>query len=642
MQHDRNSRHLHLLEQANQTLSSPISESHLAECAMSSSPDPAKFANIIDKNPLIVSPNLSIELTIGKMQNSCALVVENSQLIGIFTTKDALRAIAKTDDWRSINVGEVMTQKVITIAQIDLRDIVSISNLMRQKHIHYLPVLDQNNHPIGMITEDSIYRIFNLVEIYTAISEDRSQLMNEMPTLASDVSECQQTEIALRDSKRSEVALRQQVEREQLVGAITRRVRKSLNLAQILNTTVEQSCQVLQADRVLVYQIARNDTGCVIAESIKSGWSSILDTCFPSEVFPSECLQRYLEGHITYIADCKSEPILPCMTQFIEDFQIRAMLIVPIIQEESNRLWGLLIAHQCSNGREWQSWELTLQLQLADQLAIATKQSELYQQLQLELKERKRAEEQLRQTNDCLALTNEQLARATRSKDEFLSNMSHELRTPLNAILGISEGLLDEGFAPLTDKQKKALRTIEKSGKHLLELINDILDLAKIEAGKLELSFTSVEIASLCDSSMGFIKRQASKKNITLNTKILNGAERSFMDERRMRQVLINLLSNAVKFTPDGGDVTLEVSVNEEERKVFFCVRDTGIGIASEDKHKLFKTFVQIDSSLSRRHDGTGLGLALVLRIVELHSGSVRLESEVGKGSQFMVTIPLW
>jgi signal transduction histidine kinase/predicted transcriptional regulator len=642
MQHDRNSRHLHILEQANQALSSPIAESHLAEYAIPSSSYPAKLVNIIDKNPLIVSPNLSIELTIGMMQNSCALVVENSQLIGIFTTKDALRAITKTDDWRSINVGEVMTQKVITIAQNDLRDIFVIANLMRQHHIHYLPVLDQHNHPIGMITRDSICRVFDPMEVYMAITGDRAQLRDETLTPVSDINECQQTETALRDSKLAEVALRQQIEREQLVGAITRRVRKSLNLAQILNTTVEQSCQVLQADRVLVYQIARNDTGCVIAESIKSGWSSILDTCFPSEAFPSECLQRYLEGHITYIADCKSEPILPCMTQFIEDFQIRAMLIVPIIQEESNRLWGLLIAHQCSNSREWQSWELTLQLQLADQLAIATKQSELYQQLQLELKERKRAEEQLRQTNDCLALTNEQLARATRSKDEFLSNMSHELRTPLNAILGISEGLLDEGFAPLTDKQKKAIRTIEKSGKHLLELINDILDLAKIEAGKLELCFTSVAIASLCDSSMGFIKRQASKKNITLNTKILNGAERSFMDERRMRQVLINLLSNAVKFTPDGGDVTLEVSVDEEDRKVIFCVRDTGIGIASEDKHKLFKTFVQIDSSLSRRHDGTGLGLALVRRIVELHSGSVRLESEVGKGSQFMVTIPLW
>jgi signal transduction histidine kinase/predicted transcriptional regulator len=642
MQHDRNFRHLHLLEQANQILSSPIAESHLSECAMSSSLDPAKLANIVDKNPLIVSPNLSIELAIGMMQNSCALVVENSQLVGIFTTKDALRAITKADDWRSISVGLVMTQKVIAIAQNDLRDIVSIANLMRQHHIHYLPVLDQHHHPIGLITGDIICRVFDSMEVYTAIAGDRAQLNDETLTLVSDINECQQTETALRDSKLAEVALRQQIEREQLVGAITRRVRKSLNLAQILNTTVEQLCQVLQADRVLVYQIARNGTGCVIAESIKPGWSSILDTCFPSEAFPSDCLQRYLEGHITYIADCKSEPILPCMSQMIEDFQIRAMLIVPIVQEESNRLWGLLIVHQCSNIREWQAWELTLQLQLADQLAIATKQSELYQQLQLELKERKRAEEQLRQTNDCLALTNEQLARATRSKDEFLSNMSHELRTPLNAILGISEGLLDEGFAPLTDKQKKAIRTIEKSGKHLLELINDILDLAKIEAGKLELCFTSVAIASLCDSSMGFIKRQASKKNITLKTKILDGAERSFMDERRMRQVLINLLSNAVKFTPDGGDVTLEVSVNEEDRKVMFCVRDTGIGIASEDKHKLFKTFVQIDSSLSRRHDGTGLGLALVRRIVELHSGSVRLESEVGQGSQFMVTIPLW
>jgi PAS domain S-box-containing protein len=361
------------------------------------------------------------------------------------------------------------------------------------------------------------------------------------------------------DRKRADDAMRQQFEREQLVGAITRRVRKSLELEQILATTVEQARQVLQADRVLVCKIARGGTGLVVAESVSSPWDSLLNTHFSAEAIPPECLQSYLEGHITYIADRKSDPMLPCMSELMASYQVEAILAVPIIQENES-LWGLLIAHQCSRSREWQAWEVTLQLQLADQLAIATKQSELYQQLQLELKERKRAEEQLRQTNDRLAITNIELARATRLKDEFLANMSHELRTPLNAILGMSEGLLEEGYAPLVEKQKKAIGTIAKSGNHLLELINDILDLAKIEAGKLELQIASVRLERLCDTSMTFIKQQAQKKNITITTTISSDSAPVFLDERRMRQVLINLLSNAVKFTNEGGSVTLEVS----------------------------------------------------------------------------------
>ncbi|WP_019501237.1 PAS domain S-box protein [Pseudanabaena sp. PCC 6802] len=443
------------------------------------------------------------------------------------------------------------------------------------------------------------------------------------------------------DRKRADDAMRQQFEREQLVGAITRRVRKSLELEQILATTVEQARQVLQADRVLVCKIARSGTGLVVAESVSNPWNSLLNTYFSAEAIPPECLQSYLEGHITYITDRKSDPILPCMSELMAKLQVEAILAVPIIQENES-LWGLLIAHQCSRSRDWQAWEVTLQLQLADQLAIATKQSELYQQLQLELNERKRAEEQLRQTNDRLAVTNIELARATRLKDEFLANMSHELRTPLNAILGMSEGLLEEGYAPLVEKQKKAINTIAKSGNHLLELINDILDLAKIEAGKLDLQIASVRLERLCDTSMTFIKQQAQKKNITLTTKISGDSEPVFMDERRMRQVLINLLSNAVKFTNEGGSVTLEVSLDKAKREINFNVIDTGIGIASKDIKKLFEAFVQIDSSLSRRHDGTGLGLALVRRIVEMHGGKVSVESEVGQGSKFQVNIPWW
>jgi len=257
------------------------------------------------------------------------------------------------------------------------------------------------------------------------------------------------------------------------------------------------------------------------------------------------------------------------------------------------------------------------------------------------------SEMRFRQINEQLAASNAELARATRLKDEFLTTMSHELRTPLNVILGISEGLQEEIFGTISEEQRRALQTIEHSGMHLLELIKDILDLAKIEAGQLELRCTATAIEQVCKSSLAFIKHQALQKNIQLEVNISPNLPNLLVDERRIRQVLINLLSNAVKFTAKGGKVTLQVTLEQLAGEVFspssylrIAVIDTGIGIAPENFHKLFQPFVQIDSSLSRRYEGTGLGLALVKQIVEMHGGRVGVSSEIGVGSCFTVDLP--
>lgn len=229
---------------------------------------------------------------------------------------------------------------------------------------------------------------------------------------------------------------------------------------------------------------------------------------------------------------------------------------------------------------------------------------------------------------------------ANRAKSEFLANMSHELRTPLTAILGLSEVLRDEIFGPLTAKQHQKLATIEQSGQHLLELINDILDLAKIESGKLELQLAPTDIQGLCEGSLAFVRQQAHQKQIKLTSHIPPRIGKVVVDERRIRQVLINLLSNAVKFTPEGGEVWIEVQIDREHEVIHFSIVDTGIGIASEDINKLFQPFIQLDSSFTRRYKGTGLGLALVRQVVELHGGSVALESEISQGSRFTVSLP--
>ncbi|MBD2203471.1 PAS domain S-box protein [Calothrix sp. FACHB-1219] len=265
-----------------------------------------------------------------------------------------------------------------------------------------------------------------------------------------------------------------------------------------------------------------------------------------------------------------------------------------------------------------------------------------------DITERKRAEAQLYQINQELTQANIQLARATRLKDEFLANMSHELRTPLNAILGMSEAFQEGVLGEINYQQAKAIATIERSGRHLLELINEILDLAKIESGKLELQLSDSPVKSLCHSSLLFVQQLAFNKNLRLMTDIAESLGSMQADERRLRQVLINLLSNAIKFTPAGGVVTLKVwlEVAEGENSpssvphINFSVSDTGIGIASEDIHKLFQPFIQLDSSLNRQYDGTGLGLALVQRIIALHGGTVSVTSQVGEGSCFTVRIP--
>jgi CheY-like chemotaxis protein len=218
--------------------------------------------------------------------------------------------------------------------------------------------------------------------------------------------------------------------------------------------------------------------------------------------------------------------------------------------------------------------------------------------------------------------------------------MSHELRTPLNAVLGLSEALREAAYGELNEDQDRALATIVESGQHLLELINDILDLAKIGAGKLELEIEPVELATVYQASLRLVTQTALKKRITVEAALDPAVRTLHADGRRLKQILVNLLSNAVKFTPAGGRVGLEVRGDAARHTVELTVWDTGIGIAPEQMAHLFRPFVQIDSRLARQYEGTGLGLSLVYRMVEMHGGSVAVSSQPGQGSRFTVSLP--
>jgi len=246
-----------------------------------------------------------------------------------------------------------------------------------------------------------------------------------------------------------------------------------------------------------------------------------------------------------------------------------------------------------------------------------------------------------KQAEETLRMANSELERALRVKDEFLANMSHELRTPLNAILGLSESLLEQIAGPLNGKQQRYLRTISESGHHLLEMINDILDLAKIEAGQVILDIGKVSIRQVCQASVRMVKQQAQKKEQNITVDIDDGIEMLWADERRLKQMIVNLLSNAVKFTPVGGSIGIKVEVRRANNAILIKVWDTGIGISLEDQKRLFKPFVQLDSGLARENVGTGLGLALISQLARLHGGHLEIDSTPNQGSCFTICL-LW
>jgi len=250
---------------------------------------------------------------------------------------------------------------------------------------------------------------------------------------------------------------------------------------------------------------------------------------------------------------------------------------------------------------------------------------------------------------------------ANRAKSDFLANMSHELRTPLNSVIGFSEVLQDELYGPLNERQKLYVANALKSGRHLLELINDILDLSKVEAGKLELEPSRFPLRPVLDTSLAMFQEKAQKHGLRLDLKFGPVADLEIeADERKLKQIMFNLLSNAVKFTPEGGAVSVHarkvlssellVLISDSKLKtqnskpdadfIEISVADTGIGIKEEDLPRLFAPFQQLDAGFTRRYEGTGLGLALTKRLVELHGGRIRAESEFGSGSRFTFAIP--
>jgi GAF domain-containing protein len=290
----------------------------------------------------------------------------------------------------------------------------------------------------------------------------------------------------------------------------------------------------------------------------------------------------------------------------------RAVVAVPLIRED--HLIGALTMNRKTPG-EFPAETIELLQTFATQSALAIQNARLFREIEQKSRE---------------------LEAASRHKSEFLANMSHELRTPLNAVIGFSEVLTERMFGELNEKQEEYLKDIHASGQHLLSLINDILDLSKIEAGKMDLELSEFDLAMTIDNALMLVRERAARRSIALNTAVDERVGHVQADERKIRQVLLNLLSNAIKFTPEGGRIDVEArSVNES---IEVSVTDTGVGIAPEDQKAVFEEFRQVGTA-DKKVEGTGLGLALSRKFIELHGGKIWVKSEVGAGSTFTFTV---
>ncbi|GAP97171.1 sensor histidine kinase [Leptolyngbya sp. NIES-2104] len=448
-----------------------------------------------------------------------------------------------------------------------------------------------------------------------------------------------------------------QIEQERLLSQLTTLIRHSLNLPVILETAVHQVRDFLQADRLIIYQFNFPAPSCAIDHDLSSfrevthnldgiTYESRSSDQIPSilnvvsEYISPKQLQTRPQESQTWTNGRKSSEA-STMTSLLKQSpnDVQAELVTPIVVQEE--LWGLLIVHQCQSPRQWNDREKILLQRIAEHLAIAIYQAKLYSELQ---QQKSTLEQQIIDRTQDLRDTLIAAQSANRTKSEFLATMSHELRSPLTTIIGMASTLLrslETNYKIAPQKQQEYLQTIQERGEHLLALINDILDLSEVEAGRMFLRIQKFSLAELVEQTIQMLQEKADSKQVALILELLPDRSQNFTfqaDPQRVQQICLNLLSNAIKFTPAQGRVIMRVRVSGET--AILQVEDTGIGIPNHQRSFLFQKFQQLDASYHRKYEGTGLGLALTKQLVELHGGSIEVDSTVGVGSKFTVFLP--
>jgi signal transduction histidine kinase len=406
-------------------------------------------------------------------------------------------------------------------------------------------------------------------------------------------------------------ALEQQKASGEVLGAIS----SSIADTKPVFDKILESCQRLFEGNLVGVTLATQD-GKVELAAYQGPDAEKLKAIYPLPLTPeSGSGSAILNAAVAHYPDVAAPGVPSSVVKGCAVVGMHAIVFAPMLFE-GRGIGAIWVGRRAASG--FTDKQIALLKTFADQAVIAIQNSRLFREIQEK---------------------SAQLEVANKHKSDFLANMSHELRTPLNAIIGFSEVLSERMFGEINEKQADYLKDIHESGKHLLSLINDILDLSKIEAGRMDLEISTFDLPSALSNAMTLVRERAQRHGIELALDVDKQLGSFQADERKFKQIVVNLLSNAVKFTPDGGRVS--VSAKKDTTHVEIAVKDTGIGIAPEDQAAVFEEFKQVGRDYTKKAEGTGLGLTLTKRFVELHGGEIRLESALGKGSTFTISLPL-